>query len=57
MVSECCDCREGEHDNYEDDVQYVIVRDPDTGYLHRKAYLCEEHREMYASDGYKIEYI
>lgn len=50
----CADCRNGEHDNYDDDVKLVVIRDPDTKKLVKRAYECGEHREMYATDGYEL---
>jgi hypothetical protein len=50
----CADCRLGEHENYDDDIQLVVVRDPEAGRILKRANLCEEHREMYHSDGYRI---
>ena len=50
----CCDCRDGEHSNYDDDVHLSLVRDPETNALTRRGYLCERHREMYAEDGYDV---
>ncbi len=50
----CCDCRDGEHMNKTDDVRLVVVRDPDTGHLRRRGYLCSEHRQMYREDGYLV---
>ena len=50
----CCDCRDGEHENYDDDVRLTVVRDPDTGKLVKSAYLCGEHRSAYADDGYDV---
>jgi len=49
----CADCRDGEHMNYDDDVLLTYVRRPD-GKLVKRAYLCREHRTMYADDGYEV---
>lgn len=51
----CADCRAGEHENYDEHVQLVMVRDPDTGRLEKRAYLCEQHRDMYRDDGFEIQ--
>lgn len=51
----CSDCRDGEHDNLDEDVKLVIVREPETGRMVKRAYLCGEHREMYSSDGYLVK--
>lgn len=50
----CADCQDGEHENYDNNIGLVIVRDPDTRHIIRRAYMCEEHREMYLDDGYII---
>jgi hypothetical protein len=54
----CADCRDGEHDNYDDDVRLVVVRNPDTNRLVKRAYMCKEHRTMYgdevSGDGYDV---
>ena len=49
-MNNCSECRDGEHEDYDDDVQLVIVTDPD-GKRVKRAKLCREHREMHASDG------
>lgn len=51
---QCADCRNGEHENYTNDVFLVYVRDPDTKKIIKRAYLCGEHRMMYLDDGYEI---
>ena len=50
----CADCRDGDHDNYDDNVALVFVRDPETKKMIKRANLCGEHRQMYADDGYEI---
>lgn len=52
---QCADCRNGEHENYDDDVKLVMVRDPETGKLAKRAYLCREHRQAYEDDGYTVK--
>lgn len=51
----CHDCDSGEHESYDDNVQLVIVRDPDSKRIVKRAYLCQEHRAMYQGDGYDVE--
>jgi hypothetical protein len=53
-MKQCADCRDGEHDNYDDDVHLVFVRDPDTQKMVKRVYMCEQHRDMYESDGYEV---
>lgn len=50
----CAECRDGEHDNYDDDVHLTLVRDPDRNCLVLRAYLCGEHRDMRRNDGYDV---
>ena len=54
-MKQCADCRDGEHDNYDDDVRLVRVTDPDTKKMVKRSYMCEGHRAMYIDDGYKVE--
>lgn len=51
-VQWCCDCRNGEHSNYDNDVQLVVIKDPDTNKIIRRGYMCERHRIAYSDDGY-----
>lgn len=53
-VKRCNDCRDGEHDNYDNNVILTIVRDPETGAFVKRAYLCDMHSEMYLDDGYTV---
>jgi len=52
----CSECRNGEHDDYDDDIRLVYVRDPESNKIILRANLCNEHREMFASDGYQVKY-
>ncbi|KKL27015.1 hypothetical protein LCGC14_2389410 [marine sediment metagenome] len=53
---QCADCRDGEHDNYDNNIELVYVRDPDTKKMIKRSYMCENHQEMYLSDGYEIKF-
>lgn len=55
-TKQCADCRDGEHENYDDDVVLVTVRDPDNppGPWFKRSYMCGEHRTMYLGDGYEL---
>ena len=55
-MKRCADCRDGEHTNYDEDVRLVVVRDPETRKILKRAYLCDLHRSMYDDDGYTIHY-
>jgi hypothetical protein len=52
---QCADCRDGDHENYDDDVVLVFVRDPETKKLHKRSYMCHEHRCAYRDDGYEVD--
>jgi len=52
MDKKCADCRDAERD--EKAVGLFLVRDPETGKLKKRAYLCKEHRQMYVEDGYEL---
>jgi hypothetical protein len=54
-MKRCNDCREGEHENYDNNVCLTVVRCPETGKVYKRAYLCEEHRVAYRDDGYRVE--
>ena len=51
---QCADCRDGEHDNYDDNVRLTILRDSDRNRIVKRSYMCDSHREMYAYDGYEL---
>lgn len=53
-LKRCCECADGEHENYDNDIKYVVVKDPDTGKVVVRGNMCSEHRSMYDSDGYII---
>ena len=50
----CEKCRNGEHENYDDEVHMTTVRDPDTNKVDFRGMLCGEHREAFAMDGYEV---
>lgn len=51
----CCDCRDGEHENYDNDIILVFIQDPDTGKMIKRGYVCQEHRIMYRDNGYRVK--
>ena len=51
----CCECQKGEHPNYDEEVRLLMVREPDTGRLVLRGYICGEHAEAFAQDGYTVE--
>lgn len=54
-IKQCADCRDGEHDNIDDDVSLARVIDPETGKMVKRAYLCGAHWTQYADDGYEMK--
>jgi len=54
MKKQCFECRDGEHDNYDDNVELVTIKDPDTKKIVKRGYLCGEHQTMYLDDGYEL---
>lgn len=53
-MKQCCDCRDEERENYDDDVLMTVIRDPYTNKLVKRGYMCGEHRAMYQNDGYDV---
>ena len=51
---QCCECRDGEHENLAEKVALFLVRDPDTKKIVRRGYLCEEHVTTNLEDGYEV---
>ncbi len=54
-MKQCADCRDGEHDNYDDNVELVYVRDPDTKKIVRRSNMCSTHQSQYLDDGYEVK--
>jgi len=54
MKKQCTLCLQGEHDNYDDNVVLVYVRDDETNRIIKRSYMCESHRTMYENDGYIV---
>jgi hypothetical protein len=53
-AARCSECRAGEHDDYDVIVGLCVVKDPDTGKVVLRAYLCASHVEMRVGDGYEV---
>lgn len=49
----CAECRNGEHDNYNDNVRLVVVKNPDGGRV-RRLLMCEDHVTACLDDGYEV---
>lgn len=54
-MNQCCECKAGEHDDYDNDIKQVIVKDPDTKKVIKRGKMCNEHQVMYLDDGYIVE--
>ena len=54
VMARCAECRDGEHDNLTNDVRLVLVRDPDTKRIVRRAWLCSDHISTNLEDGYEV---
>lgn len=50
----CMVCWEADSDNIDDDMRYVIVRNPNTGATVRRGYMCATHRQYYRMNGYEV---
>ena len=54
-MKHCKDCKDdGEHDNYTNDVELAVIRDPDTLKVISRRNLCSDHWVMYEDDGYLV---
>ena len=51
---QCSDCKDGEHDNIDEDIKLVCVKDPVTKKIVKRAYMCRSHQNMYENDGYEV---
>lgn len=51
---QCCQCRDGEHENLSDVVDLVTVRDPEENTLVMRGYVCGEHQNAFLDDGYEV---
>lgn len=54
IEKQCSECRDGEHENLDDDVQLCTVINPDGG-RPKRLYLCGEHVEQNLADGYLVK--
>jgi phenylacetate-coenzyme A ligase PaaK-like adenylate-forming protein len=48
----CFECRKGEHEDYDDDVQHYDIIDPKTNKRINCGRLCSTHVDMFLMDGY-----
>ena len=54
-MKQCKECRDGEHDNIDEEVYKCKVIDPDTNKTKCICYLCGAHRHTNRSDGYEVK--
>ncbi len=54
MSRRCVECLDERHDDYDNKGKVVIVRNPETGQIIMRTYLCRTHREIYEARGYKV---
>ena len=50
--NQCAECRNGEHEDYQDDAKLVVIKSD--GLLAGRMKLCSEHIEMRLMDGYEV---
>lgn len=53
-MPKCCECRKGEHEDYDNHVSLCMVRDPESGKLILRGYICGEHFSAFRDDGYDV---
>ena len=55
-MKQCHFCKEGEHENYDNDIKLIVLLDPET---HKRVqpptWACSEHRQSFEDDGYKVQ--
>jgi len=54
-IKQCFQCRNGEHENYDDDVRLFVISDPDKQERTKRGYLCGQHQMMAMEDGWNIK--
>jgi len=54
MKNNCAECRNGEHEDYDDNIKLVVCIDPDGQEPPYRAKLCQAHREVRLDDGYDV---
>ena len=52
--AKCCECRAGEHEDYDEIVGLCVVKDPENGKVVQRGYLCAGHVEIRTQDGYDV---
>jgi hypothetical protein len=54
MKAKCFECRNGEHDDEDDNIKMCNIVDPKTGKTIKRGNLCGAHQTMYLDDGYRL---
>jgi len=50
----CIECKDGEHDNYTEDVKKYKVTEPDSNKQYRRGFICSDHVDILLTDGYEL---
>lgn len=53
-TAKCYECRVSEHGDFDPIVGLCSIKDPDSGKIILRAYLCEAHVGMRMDDGYLV---
>ena len=53
-MKQCSSCKNGDVINNDTDGEMHIIRDPDSGKIVIRGYLCDDHLQMYDDDGYFV---
>ena len=51
----CFECRAGEHEDIDDEIEMCKIINPDTGKMFKRGYLCSAHQDIFISDGYILK--
>lgn len=54
LGDKCCECRAGEHADLAPGARLCVVKDPDTGRVFKRGWLCPEHVYAMNYDGYLV---
>jgi hypothetical protein len=52
---QCGPCRDGEHDNIGATARKLTVRDPESGRLVYRGWVCDNHEYCFNFDGYDVK--
>jgi len=54
VLGDCSECRDSEHEDFDDSIRLTVVRDPETNKIVFRGHLCGCHRDIRESDGYVL---